>query len=68
MSKYDLLWKYVKDCGSESLKLTFEEIARVCGVQIDHSFLKYKKELLNYGYEVQKISLKEKTVDFKKID
>lgn len=68
MSKYDLLWKYVKDCGSESFKLTFEEIARVCGVQIDHSFLKYKKELLNYGYEVQKISLKEKTVDFKKID
>lgn len=68
MSKYNLLWTYVRDCSSESLKLTFEEIAKICGVQIDHSFLKYKKELLDYGYEVGKISLKEKTVAFKKID
>ncbi len=68
MSKYDLLWKYLQDSESESIKLTFEEIAEIGGVQIDHSFLKYKKELLEYGYEVQKISLKEKTVAFKKTD
>ena len=29
---------------------------------IDHSFLTYKKELLEYGYEVAKISIKEKYV------
>jgi len=34
---------------------------------IDHSFLNCKKELLNYGYKVGKISLKGKTVDFEKV-
>ncbi len=68
MSKYDLLWKYLRDNGGKSIKLTFEEIEDICGVQINHSFLKYKKELPDYGYEVQKISLKEKTVAFKKTD
>ena len=41
--------------------------AGVVGIDIDHSFLNYKKELTQYGYQVGKISLKEKTVIFNKI-
>jgi hypothetical protein len=37
------------------------------GFEIDHSFLNYKKELTEYGYQVGKISLKGKTVIFNKI-
>lgn len=66
MSKYDLLWKYVKESGTENLKLTYAEIEIIAGVPIDHSFLTYKKELLEYGYKVGKISMKEQTVAFEK--
>lgn len=66
MSKYDNLWKYVKDRNEDTFKLTFDEIEKVAGLSIDHSFLNYKKELLEYGYSVGKISLKEKTVIFNK--
>lgn len=68
MSKYDALWKYVQDNGSQSFKLTFDEIAAIAGIAIDHSFLKYKKELTEYGYSVGKISMKEQNVTFNKID
>ncbi len=68
MSKYNALWEYVKENGSQSMKLTFEEIQSIAGIPIDHSFLKYKKELTEYGYEVGKISMKEQTVIFKKIE
>ncbi|HBG2313886.1 hypothetical protein I6A31_13870, partial [Clostridioides difficile] len=67
-SKYSSLWEYVKKNNSQSFKLTFEEIKDIAGIEIDHSFLKYKKELNEYGYQVGKISLKEKTVIFNKID
>ncbi|KPI56171.1 hypothetical protein KW94_01570 [Clostridioides difficile] len=67
MSKYSSLWEYVKKSGNQSFKLTFEEIKDIAGIEIDHSFLKYKKELNEYGYQVGKISLKEKTVIFNKI-
>ena len=69
MSKYDALWKYVEKKGSDSFKLTFEEIPKnFAGISIDHSFLRYKKELMEYGYEVGKISMKEQTVTFNKIN
>ena len=45
MSKYNALWKYVQKNGSQSFKLTFEEIQEIAGIPIDHSFLNYKKEL-----------------------
>lgn len=67
MSKYNLLWEFVKKNGSESFVMTFEEIQNVSGIPIDHSFLKYKKELVDYGYEVGKISMKEQKVAFRKI-
>ncbi len=64
MSKYDALWKYVSEEGKDSLKLSYAEIENVAGVPIDHSFLTYKKELIEYGYRVGKISMKEQTVEF----
>ena len=67
MSKYDALWAYVQKDGSATLKLTFEQIQEIAGVPIDHSFLKYKKELTDYGYQVGKISMKEQTVVFQRI-
>lgn len=47
--------------------LTYEEIKRILEFDIDHSFLTYKKKAKEYGYEVGKISMKEKTVIFHKI-
>jgi hypothetical protein len=68
MSKYNVLWEYIQKNGGQSLKLSFNEIKTIAGIEIDHSFLNYKKELLQYGYQVGKISLKDKTVIFQKID
>ena len=68
MGKYAALWEYVKNNGSQSFKLSFEEIQNIAGIPIDHSFLKYKKELTEYGYQVGKISIKEQTVIFNKMD
>ena len=67
MSKYNTLWEYVQNNGSHSFKLTFQEIQNISGIPIDHSFLKYKKELTKYGYQVGKISMKNQTVIFNKI-
>ncbi|MDR0873477.1 MAG: hypothetical protein LBN27_08460 [Prevotellaceae bacterium] len=67
MSKYNPLWQHLQNNGSQSLKLSFDEIKNIAGIEIDHSFLNYKKELIDYGYQVGKISLKEKTVVFNKI-
>ena len=66
MSKYNALWEYIQKDGRESIKLSFDEIKDIIGIKIDHSFLNYKKELLEYGYKVGKISLKEQTVIFNK--
>ena len=68
MSKYKQLWEYIGKDKRDTFKLTFEDIKNVLGFEIDHSFLNYKKELIEYGYEVSKISLKEKTVLFSKIN
>ena len=68
MSKYDSLWNYLKERGEDSFKLSFEEIQNIAGVPIDHSFLKYKKELTQYGFQVGKISMKEQTVIFNRTD
>ena len=68
MSKYEPLWKYIKDNQKLEYKFTYEEIRNILGFDIDHSFLKYKKELLEYGYEVTKVSIKEKYVLIHKIE
>lgn len=67
MSKYEPLWQWIKENGTESFKLSFDEIENIVGFPINHSFLTYKKELLEYGYKVGKISMKEKTISFEKV-
>lgn len=67
MGKYNALWEYVQKTGKESFRLTFEEIQDIAGIPIDHSFLKYKKELTDYGYQVGKISMKEQIVIFNRM-
>lgn len=64
MSKYEALWKYVSETGEDSIRISYKEIENIAGVAIDHSFLRYKKELIEYGYKVGKISMKEQTVVF----
>ncbi len=68
MSKYEALWKYLQSSGEQLIKLSFAQIQGILGFEIDHSFLNYKKELVQFGYQVGKISLKEKTVIFNRID
>lgn len=66
MIKYNRLWEYISTVNQQSLKLTNEEIEHIAGVPVDHSFLNSKKELTQYGWHVEKISLKEHTIEFKK--
>ena len=62
MSKYDALWRSIQDSGTKELTLTFDQIEDLAGVPLDHSFLRYKKELIEYGREVDGISRKAQTV------
>lgn len=48
-------------------QMSFEEIEKILGFHIDHSFLQFK-ELPEYGFSVKKISMKEQTVAFDKND
>lgn len=68
MSKYNPLWEYIRDNGNDDYKLSFDEIRNISGFEIDHSFLTYKKELKSYGYEVAKISMKDKFVIVRKAE
>lgn len=67
MSKYNPLWEYIQKCNVQQIKMTFDELLDITGIPIDHSFLTYKKECTEYGYQVGKISMKEKTVIFNKM-
>ena len=68
MSKYEPLWKYIKENNKDRYELSYSEINKILGFSINHSFLTYKKELIEYGYEVTKINMKNKTILFNKID
>lgn len=67
MSKYSPLWQFLKNEGNGTYQLSFEEIKVILGFEIDHSFLTYKKEAKDFGFEVKKISLKQKIVTIRKI-
>lgn len=71
MSKYNILWEHINNLFNESINtelvLTFDEINKITGFNIDHSFLNYKNETIEYKFIVQKISLKNKKVYFKRI-
>lgn len=66
MSKYEPLWNYVKEQENDFI-LNYEHVEKILGFPIDHSFLTFKKELTNYGWQVGKISTKNKNVKFIKI-
>ncbi len=66
MSKYEPLWNYVKEKENDFI-LNYEQVEKILGFSIDHSFLTFKKELTNYGWQVGKISTKNKNVKFIKI-
>ena len=72
MSKYNDLWIYVdlifKQTGKEKLELPSSQIKDAAGIELDHSFLNCKKELLEYGYKVEKIKLKDKKIVFSKVN
>ena len=72
MSKYGHLWIYIdlifKRYDKEKIELSFNQIKDATGFELDHSFLIYKKELLDYGYKVEKIKLKDKKIIFSKIN
>lgn len=64
MSKYEPLWKWIRDNRTGSFMFSFREIEKIAGFPIDHLFLSSKKELAEYGYKVGKIPMKEQTVSF----
>ncbi|WP_343073705.1 hypothetical protein [Clostridium sp. YIM B02555] len=43
MSKYNALWEYVQKNGSSSIKLSFDEVHHIAGIEIDHSFFEIQK-------------------------
>ncbi len=65
--KYSKLWEYISSLGKENVVLGFGEIENILGFEIDHSFLNSKKGLMKYGYEVSKISLKNKEIYVRRI-
>lgn len=67
MSKYEPLWRYLKENNQDNYKLSYVEIRDILGFEIDHAFLTYKKEAKGFGYEVGKILMKDKMVVFNKI-
>lgn len=67
MSKYNQLWQYIANNENGSFALTFDQIGVIADVPLDHSFLRYKKELLNYGFKIEKISMKNQLVEFTKL-
>ena len=54
--KYSALFDFIKQSGKDKISLSFDETEKIAGIPLDHSFLRYKKELI--GYKI-KISMKE---------
>lgn len=64
MSKFEALWQALQTNGSATITLSFLDIENILSFPLDHSFLTYKKEAINYGYQVKKISLKGQWIIF----
>lgn len=67
MSKYNPLWESISKHIEDNFQLSFDEIQQILGFPINHSFLTFKKELMEYGYQVDKIPMKEQWVKFEKV-
>lgn len=66
MSKYKVLWEYIKENDKDEYNLSYECLENILGFKLDHFFLTYKKELNEYGYKVKKVSMKEKYIIVKR--
>ena len=64
MSRYTPLWEYVAMMDRDELTLAFRDIAATLGFSVDHAFLRFKKELTQYGFRVGKVSMRDQTVTF----
>lgn len=67
MSRYDALWAWIAQNGTDRFTLSFADIERIVGFPLNHAFLSCKKELLAMGWKVVKISMKEQTVLFERL-
>ncbi len=67
MSKYAPLWRWIAGQGCDSIELSFAEIEQIVGLPLDHAFLNSKKELLDLGWQVEKVSLKRETIAFRRL-
>lgn len=67
MSKYKPLWEFLSTQSDTRITLTFAQIAKITGFPFDHAFLTFKKELPEYGWQFEKLSLKNQTVSFVRI-
>lgn len=63
---YSKLWEHIAKCNEFEIQMSFDDISKILGFSVDHSFLNHKKELYKFGYKVFKISLKEQNVIFRK--
>ena len=66
MSKYKVLWEYIKENDKDEYNLSYESLENILGFKLDLSFLTDKKELNEYGYKVKKVSMKEKYIIVKR--
>lgn len=64
MSRYEPLWVFLKQDGRPVIQLSFEEIEGILGFPLGHAFLGYKQDAEQYGYIVEKISLKYRWIRF----
>lgn len=54
MSKYHALWKSLHDNGSQSFKLTFDEIAEIAGITIDELPMNLTEQMMKIAIETYK--------------
>lgn len=64
MSKYEPLWAFLRQDGRPVIQLSFEEIEGILGFPLGHGFLACKQEAQEYGYTMEKISLKYRWIRF----
>ena len=68
MDKYIKLRQRFERKEEAQIVLTFEEIKDIAWIEIDHSFLSYKKNLEKYWYTLVQISQKDKFMKFEKMN
>jgi len=67
MDKYSKLWERFDGKIEAKITLSFDEIKTIAWIDVDHSFLKFKKNLENHGYTLEKISQNERLMVFRKL-